>query len=252
MKLIDVHMYYGDFFYPIYKTGVNDLIDRMDLMGTEKTIIMSSLAINYDMVSGNAQIAEIVDRHPRLYGYIFVNSNYTDLALNEIKKYSSRKKFVGIKFHPECSNVPFNSPVNEELFNYIEKINMPINVHTWAFAEHGNMVPNSTPKIILEVARKRPKLKIMAGHMGGPAWKEMVDLAKGLKNIWVSHISSWADSDKVGYAIKELGSDKVLFGTGMMEGNGISQLGVIEDANITKEEKYKFCYKNAIDLFGLE
>lgn len=252
MKLIDVHVYYGEWIYPIRKTSVDDLIDRMNLMGIKKSIIMSSLSINYDMVGGNAQINEIIGKYPRLYGYVYVNPNYIDLSLLEVEKYISNKKFVGIKFHPEYTSFPFNSPYNNKLFDYIEKINKPIIVHTWPFAEHGGQSPCGTPKIVTEVARARPNLKIIAGHMGGPAWREMVNLAKGVSNLWVTHISSWGDVDKIAYAIKELGADKVLFGSGMMEGNGISQLGALQDTDLNEDERHKFYYQNAMDLFQLE
>ena len=118
--------------------------------------------------------------------------------------------------------------------------------------EHGGQIASGTPQIVTGVAISRPNLKIIAGHMGGPAWREMINLARGVSNLWMTHVSSWADVDKVSCAINKLGADRVLFGSALMQGNGISQLGVIEDADITEEERDKFCYQNALDLFQLE
>lgn len=248
MKLIDIHVYYGKWIYPVDKNGINEYIEWMKKTGVEKAIMVSSLAINYDLQEGNAEIAQIVNKHDNLYGYVYVNANYMQESLKELEFYLKMEKFAGIKFHPEYSRVPFNSYKNELLFDLIEKFDKPILVHTWPGAEHGGEAPCSKPEFIAEVAKKRPGLKIIAGHMGGPAWRETVKLVKDIKNVWVDQTSSWNDVDKVSYAVRELGIDRVLFGMGMFAG---AQLGVAEETDLTEEEKFAFCYGNSKKLFRL-
>lgn len=248
MKLIDIHVYYGKWIYPVDKNGINEYVEWMKKTNVEKTIMVSSLAINYDMQAGNAEIAQIIKDHNNIYGYVYVNANYLQESLKELEYYFKMDKFVGVKFHPEYSRVPFNSYKNERLFELIEKLDKPILVHTWPSAEHGGEAPCSTPELVADVARNRPGLKIIAGHMGGPAWRETVRLVKNLENVWVDQTSSWNDVDKVNYAVRELGKDRVLFGMGMFAG---AQIGVVEEANLTKEEKFAFCYENSRKLFKL-
>ena len=61
--------------------------------------------------------------------------------------------------------------------------------------------------------------------------------------------SSYADRDKIGAAVRELGPEKVLFGSGSMGSALMVQLGAVLDADISAEARHMVLYENARRLF---
>lgn len=172
MKLIDIHVYYGRWGFPIRPFDVNEIIDLMNDANVEKAVAMSALALSYDMQRGNKELAEAIEPYDRLLGYVYVNGNYIEESIEEVKKHLSSPKFVGVKYHPELSFVPPNAPQCEPLWDLIEQeYNKPVLVHTWSMAEHNNDIPSALPEYVAEVARSHPGLKVIMGHMGGPGWR---------------------------------------------------------------------------------
>ena len=70
---IDVHCYHGKWGFPIIQMTTADVLALMERGAVEKAILMSSRAIQYDLVAGNAELAEAIASHPSLYGYVYVN-----------------------------------------------------------------------------------------------------------------------------------------------------------------------------------
>jgi predicted TIM-barrel fold metal-dependent hydrolase len=213
---------------------------------------MSALALSYDMQRGNKELAEAIEPYDRLLGYVYVNGNYIEESIEEVKKHLSSPKFVGVKYHPELSFVPPNAPQCEPLWDLIEQeYNKPVLVHTWSMAEHNNDIPSALPEYVAEVARSHPGLKVIMGHMGGPGWRHCLEIAKDIPNVWVDFCSSYADSDKIAYAVNKLGSHRVMFGSGMTENNLWMQIGAILEAQLSEQDRRQVMYGNACRLFGI-
>jgi predicted TIM-barrel fold metal-dependent hydrolase len=104
---------------------------------------------------------------------------------------------------------------------------------------------------VTEVARRHPTLKIIAAHLAGPGYMEAIDAARQVDNVWVDTCSSHALDDKVRAAVRLLGAGRVLFGSGMMQGNGFMQKAVIMEADIAEREREMILYENARALFRL-
>jgi len=252
MRIIDIHVYCGYFPYPILTRSIDDILRIMDINGIEKAILISAKALQFDPVEGNAEIMKFIKNQPRLYGYVVVNPSYPELSVQEIKKYLGNKKFVGVKYHPELSTVPLIEVSDAPFFDILEEYGKPLLVHTWHKAEHGGAAPSSTPDIVAEFAKRRPNLKVIMGHMGGTAWKSAVDKAKPLQNVFLDICASFADNDKIGYAVNQIGSERILFGSGMSENNAAMQIGAVLEAKISEMDRQLIFYKNAMRLFNIE
>jgi len=252
MKCIDVHCYFGKWGFPIKDFSIEDLFIYMKLAEIEKCIMMSAQAIMYDFISGNAEISQLVEKYDNLYGYVYINMHYPELSIKEIEKYLGSDKFVGLKYNGELSRAAACDDSNDTLFNLIvKKYNKPLLLHTWGLPEHGNVVAYSTPQQALMLAKKFPDLTIIMGHMGGSEWPWAIEVAKKADNLYLDTCASYADRDKVAYAVKELGAERILWGSGMTENNPFMQKSVVLDAEITDREKELILYDNAVRLFNL-
>ncbi|HIC89316.1 MAG TPA: hypothetical protein EYP04_07915, partial [Anaerolineae bacterium] len=103
----------------------------------------------------------------------------------------------------------------------------------------------------LQLARQHPDLTIIMGHMGGAEWMSAVRAAEQASNLYLDTCASYADQDKIGVAVRMLGANRVLFGSGATEGNLFMQKGAVLDADIEREEQTLVLYENARRVFGI-
>jgi predicted TIM-barrel fold metal-dependent hydrolase len=249
---IDVHCYHGKWSFPIIELTTTDVLALMERAHVEKAILMSARAIQYDLVGGNAELAAAIAPHPGLYGYVYINMHYPEASLAEMEKYLWSDKFVGVKYHGEYSRANAAAPENREAFDRLEKVyRKPLLIHSWGLPEHGNVTAYSLPSQILELACAHPSLKIVMGHMGGTVWMDGIRAAEQAPNLYLDTTASYADQDKVAAAVRALGAEKVLFGSGATEGSLFMQKAAILDADITDDEKHTVLYGAAQQVFDL-
>ncbi len=98
MKLIDVHLYFGKWGFPIKPISTEGIVKLMDRMNIEKAVLMSALGIGYNFVEGNASLAKEIESWNQLFGYVYINGNYIEQSLKEMDYYLINDKFVGVKF----------------------------------------------------------------------------------------------------------------------------------------------------------
>ena len=252
MKIIDIHVYYGKWYFPIPEKSLDDILGIMDHHAIEKAILMSSISILQDFREGNAKLFKDISKHDRLFGYCYINGNYIKESQREMSSYLALSQCKGVKYHPEYSN---KRPDDMDVLPLFETLALeykkPVLIHSWPYGEHGNPTPKSHPSFLKKLAERIPELKIIAGHMGGPEWLETIDIVKLSPNIFLDTGSSYTHYDKVKTAVDKLGAERVLFGSGMTEGNIDMQLGVVFDSKISDEEKNIVLYKAADNLFKL-
>jgi hypothetical protein len=252
MKCVDVHCYFGKWGFPIYDMDISDMLTMMERAEVEKGILMSAQAIQYDFVAGNAELAEAIVQHDGLYGYVYINMHYPQLAMKEMEKYLASDKFVGVKYNGEYSRAPACAPENKEVFALLEQTyRKPLLLHTWGLPEHGNAVAYSLPSQALKLAQAHPQLKIVMGHMGGTEWMSAIRAAEQAPNLYLDTCASYADRDKIGVAVNELGAERVLFGSGATEGNLFMQKGAVLDADLKPAEREMVLYHNACRVFDI-
>lgn len=252
MQAIDIHVYHGKWYFPIPEKSIADVLDIMAVRGIEKAILMSSLSILQDFRQGNAAVFAEVAPHDNLYAYCYVNGHYLKESVEEMERYLPNPKCKGIKYHPEYSGKRPDDDDVIPLFEMLaDKYGKPALIHSWPYGEHGNLSPMSHPRSIAELACKLPQLSIIMGHMGGPEWKEAIEIARPYPNLYLDTGSSYTHYDKVKAAVDALGAARVLFGSGMTEASVDAQLGVILDSAISEEERRMVLYGSAARLFDL-
>ena len=155
MKLIDVHLYFGKWGFPIKPISTEGIVKLMDRMNIEKAVLMSALGIGYNFVEGNASLAKEIESWNQLFGYVYINGNYIEQSLKEMDYYLINDKFVGVKFQPEYSGIAPNDPKCDVIWEALEKdYRKPVLIHTWTVAEHNNGNPYSLPEYSVEIDKQ--------------------------------------------------------------------------------------------------
>lgn len=242
MKLIDVHVHLGSWMFPIPPVSPEQLLTAMDRFQIEQSIVSSSSAILYDFRAGNRELLEMIHDHPRLWGYIVVNPNYPEESLAELEKYWTQPRFLGVKFHPEQHAYAINNENAMRILHKVGTMGKPILVHTFGREQVSNLGA---------VAAAFPELTVIMAHMGGDAWQEGITAAARYPNLYLEPCSSFADSDKIGAAVRAIGADRILFGSDATLLHPGFTFGMLRDASITESQRELIAAVNARRIFHL-
>lgn len=240
--IIDVHAHAGPWFFST-EVGAAELnIELMDRYGIDRQIVSASEAVTYDMVSGNRWMAEVLAAHPRLLGYLVINPNELDEAARELERHQPSGRFVGVKIHTTYPDLPLTSRETGEAFKLAAQAGLPVLIHTW----------DDSVLSLVDVLERHQELRIIAGHMGGPAWRTAVEAACRTDRLYLEPCCSITDRDRFRYALDRAPLTQMLFGTDSTLVDPAIALGVVLDAELTEREYEHVMWRNAAALFGIE
>ena len=240
--IIDVHAHAGPWFFSTEVGSAEQNIELMDRYGIDRQIVSASEAVTYDMVSGNRWMADVLAAHPRLLSYLVINPNELDEAAGELERHRATGRFVGVKIHTTYPDLPLTSRATGEAFKLAARAGLPVLIHTWDDGVLG----------LVDVLERHQELRIIAGHMGGPAWRTAVEAACRTDRLYLEPCCSITDRDRFRYALDRVPLTQMLFGTDSTLVDPAIALGVVLDAHLTEREYEHVMWRNAAALFGIE
>lgn len=216
------------------------LVHDMDRLGIERLI----LSQGYDQYISDATPAQVriendrvmraVKHFPdRAYGSLYVNPEHVDASLEEFDRCVRDGPMVCIgevETDLRC-NAPQLDPIVERAIS----MDLPILQHTWLNSE-GNGPGESTPYDVVELARRHPKARLICGHTGGN-WELGIRIIRHTKNVYADIAGSDPTSGFVEMAVRELGADRVLYGSDVGGRSFASQVAKVLGAEIPDEAK---------------
>ncbi len=238
--IVDIHAHYGQWLSTSRPDTPDDFIRVLDRFGIDATIVSSGRAILYDLEGGNAQVADLTRRDPRVYGAIVVNPNRRDESLAELARYGNGERFVAVKHHPDYSGAPVNSPLALPLLRRAEEMGLPYFVHTWGEEE---------VEAAASAARAFPDLSIFMFHMGADAWRLAIRRALEYPNLHLETISSLPEPARVRSAVEALGARRVFFGTDMTLFTPAYGIGIVKGAGLSQADQARVMGENALEFF---
>jgi predicted TIM-barrel fold metal-dependent hydrolase len=211
-------------------------------------IYVSSLGSLYpdkdEIQESNKATYEFMQEQPKLIrGYCYINptlNNCMDtLKLGIEEQHMSAMKLWVATF---CDD-PKVFPLIEKCIEY----DIPILAHAF-YKAVDQLEYESLGVNVAHLARRYPEAKIIMAHMGANCYSQIKQIRE-LKNVSVDISGSLYRRDEVDYVKKAIGSERILFGTDMPGANFLVNLGQIEEAALTAEEKENIYYKNAKKIF---
>ena len=242
MRIYDVHVHNGKWAFAGFEDDTDFPIEELSKYNIEKCIISSALAIVYDIVEGNAKMADLIVPHDELLGYIVLNPKYLERSKRELEKYAQNPKVVGVKMHPYYCDEPFDSAATKKILEMISEYRLPILVHT-----HGD--PWSSPACIGRIAKQFPDQVIIMGHGGLTNFDDGIAVTAEHDNIFLEICGSPIPSGKIDRAVNKLGSKRILYGSDIALLSPSFALGTVLDADISENQKEDILYNNAYELF---
>ena len=137
-----------------------------------------------------------------------------------------------------------------ELIAYASRKDVPVLIHTYNRTEQ--CLPGEvTIEEFAELAEQAPAAVLIAAHAGGN-WRHSLGVLRGrLENACVDISGSYPEKGMVEALVKDIGAERVLFGSDMLGRSLPSQIAKVLFADITEEEKEEILWKNAVRVFRL-
>ncbi|MFH0963470.1 MAG: amidohydrolase family protein [Planctomycetota bacterium] len=250
--LIDCHAHVGPHAEVDSSRGKGsgeDLVRWMDESGVTMAVASHMIAFYASCPAGNDEMARLVDAHRgRIVGSTVVNPRYPEAEMvGELEKHLVKGNHKGIKIHPEVHNYPADGPEYRPMWAFANERELAVLSHTWL----GD--PTCAPAMFGPIAKDHPRVKVILGHSGGliEGMEAAIGLARTAQNIYLDLCCSIMPDGIIELMVKEVGAERILFGTDVNSYDGRAKIGQVAAARISDDDKRKIFGLNAKRLFGI-
>jgi predicted TIM-barrel fold metal-dependent hydrolase len=250
--IMDVHGHLGH--VRNRHTPFNDaksVIRIMDRIGIDKVCLSGMASLRSDYRFGNDLIGEALKNYPdRLIGYAVVNPNYPEKdIIEELDRCFNKLGMKAIKIHPVYHGCPVDSSNYHPIFEYASARGCPILSHTWEGESEDD------PSLFDKLSRDYPRVNFILGHSGARprGVEKCIKLARKRDNIYLDLACSLLMYfGVVENFVKQVGADKILYGSDFVFHDPRPHLGKIAYARISDRDKVKILGLNAARIFGID
>ena len=216
------------------------LVKCMDRVGVERLILSQGYSDDQhpnppeQFRLENDRVMRAVRAFPdRAYGSVYLSPALPDFSLQELNRCVRDGPMVMIgelEADARC-NIPQMDPIAE----WAAANEVVILQHEWLNAL-GDGPGESTPFDVVELAQRHPTLQIVCAHTGGN-WELGIRAIRATKNVYCGLAGSDPTSGYVEMAVRELGAERVIFGSDVGGRSFASQVAKVESTIISDSEK---------------
>ena len=210
------------------------LMEAADRMGIDRLCLYMGMRFDSDpspeeLQRQNDEALQALEhwRH-RAFGFVYLNPNHLEFSLREFDRCVRDGPMVGVKlWTARRAREPELDPIIERA----AALKAVIFQHTW-FKAGGNPPGESTPMDVAELARRHPAVPIICGHTGGD-WELGIRVVRGLRNVSIDLAGSDPTAGFVEMAVRELGAERIIYGSDVGGRSFASQLAKVMGADIS-------------------
>ena len=251
---IDIHSHLGQDHGVISMADVQDgsseyLLRTMGVANIGISINTSRYAImprgSGYTVEGNRRLLEQIQNLPNVYGWVTIDPHEPESFL-QAEEMIHNPKMLGLKIHPDEHEYDLQD-YGDILFSLADRLCVPLLGHSGSL--------RCLPETYCHFANKYPNVKVIAAHLGsGPDGDPSHHIRAIEENI---HGNLYTDtssamsllSNLLEYAVRRIGSNRILFGTDSSCYFSPCQRIRVDAAGIPYEDKYNILRENALNLF---
>jgi predicted TIM-barrel fold metal-dependent hydrolase len=215
------------------------LIRCADRVGIERLILSRGYSADLhptpeQLRQENDRVLRAVRRFPdRAYGSVYLSPSYVEFSLQEFDRCVRDGPMIGVgelEVDKRCNAAELD-PIVERAVS----MKAPILQHCW-LKTGGNEPGESSPSDLVELAKRHPDANFICAHTGGN-WERGIRMIRDTKNICAEIAGSDPTSGFVEMAVRELGPERVVYGSDVGGRSFASQLSKVMGANIPESAK---------------
>lgn len=230
---------------------MNALLEYADRCGIARLIVYMGwpFAVDPDPAElrrQNDQVLAALEGHEdRVLAYAYVSGNHPAASLKEIHRLVETGPMVGIKLWvaQRCDDAAV-----DDIIAATAELDAIIFQHSW-IKTTGNLAGESTPADVASLAQRHPNAKLICGHAGGN-WELGIRAIRPYKNILLGTAGCDPTVGLVEMAVRELGADRIIFGSDAGGRSFSSQLSKIVGAGLSDQQQRMILGGNLRRLLG--
>ena len=217
---------------------ITNLLKFADRMGIERLIVFMGYPWAYDPTPDdfrrqNDQVLEAVEHsRGRAFGFVYLNPKHTEESLDELDRCVRDGPMVGVKLwvavrcHEKCL---------DPIVRRATELKAPVLQHTW-YKITGNLPGESTAADLATLAARHPTASFIAAHAGGD-WERGIRAIRSATNVTAEICGGDPTAGVVEMAVRELGAERVMYGSDYAGRSFASQLAKVYGAGVPEEAK---------------
>jgi hypothetical protein len=180
----------------------------------------------------------------KLLGMIQLNANDLRASLDALNRWLRDGTMLGVYFAGggpgamTCTHRNF-TPLVER----IAELRGVIVQHTWFKTGGKQGTGESTPAELAELARRFPEQQFICAHAGGE-WERGIRAVQNSPNILVETSGFDATAGFIEMAVREVGAERIVFGSHLPSRSLGTELGKVIGANISEKDKRQILGEN--------
>lgn len=237
-EIWDVHSHLSGVPGDTPEARLGKLLEFADRMGIARLCVFMGMRWVYDpspaeLRQQNDDALRAVRRFPdRAFGFVYLNPKHTQTCLDELNRCVRDGPMVGVKLWvAERCNAPTLDPILERA----TELKAVVLQHNWLKIT-GNLPGESTPMDLAELAARHPRATLLSAHTGGD-WEQGLRAIRPHPHV---HADICGGDPTAGYtemAVRELGAERVLFGSDAGGRSFASQLAKVYGADLPDAAK---------------
>lgn len=234
----DMHCHFSGVNGDTVEQRTAQLLEYADRMHVERLIFFMGWPWSHtpepaEFRRQNDQVLRVLERWPdRVLGFAYLNATFPEESLAEIQRCIHDGPMVGIKLWVgrRC-----NTEDIDPIIRRCGELNALVFQHTYLKIT-GNLPGESTPQDLAEVAERNPEVPLICGHTGAD-WTLGIRTVRKFPNISVGISGSDPAAGFVEMAVRELGAERVIYGSDIGGRSFASQLAKVYGADITEAQR---------------
>ena len=257
---IDVHGHYGRYL----RAGAGSLLDTLS-SGDAAEVVRRARAANIvltfvspltallprfhgDAVAGNVEAARVTAQTPGLKQYVVIDPRRPQ-TYAQAEEMLAQPQCIGIKIHPEEHGYPIREHARS-IFEFAARHRAVVLTHS--------SEQNSLADDFITWADEFPEVRLILAHIGCGHDGDLTHQVRAVQRS--RHGNVYADTSSarsivpglIEWAVREVGADRVLFGTDTPLYHTTMQRVRIDHADLSAADKRRVLRDNAVRLFQLK
>jgi predicted TIM-barrel fold metal-dependent hydrolase len=237
-EIWDVHTHLSGVPGDTPEARLGRLLEYADRLGIARLCVFMGMSWSEDpspeiLRRDNDDVLRALRHYPdRAFGFVYLNPRHTQASLDELNRCVRDGPMVGVKLWvaQHC-----NEPTLDPIVARATELKVPVLQHAWEKIT-GNLPGESTPSDVAELAARHPPATIICAHTGGN-WERGIRAIRPYPQVYAEICGSDPTAGFTEMAVRELGAERVLYGSDAGGRSFASQLAKVLGSEISDHDK---------------